>query len=57
MNEPFVNLNLIGVIAMTTCIVAVPFWLLGAISGKLFLSMIVFFVGMVWLSNRADEGL
>jgi hypothetical protein len=57
MNEPFVNLNLIGVSAMTLCIGALPWWLLGAISGKLFLSMIVFFVGMVWLSNRADEGL
>ena len=55
MNEPFINLNLIGVAAMTLSIVALPWWLLGAISGKLYLSMIVFFVGMVVLSNWADE--
>lgn len=55
MNEPYINLNLIGVIAMTTCIVALPWWLLGAISGKLYLTMIVFFIGMVILSNWADK--
>ena len=55
MNEPFVNLNLIGVSAMTLVIVALPWWLLGAISGKLYLSVIVFFVGMVILSNWADK--
>ena len=55
MSDPFVNLNLIGVSAMTLCIVALPWWLLGAISGKLYLSVIVFFIGMVILSNWADR--
>ena len=55
MNEPFINLNLIGVSAMTLVIVALPWWLLGTISGKLYLTMIVFFVGMVVLSNWADK--
>jgi len=55
MNEPFINLNLIGVSAMTLVIVALPWWLLVTISGKLYLTMIVFFVGMVVLSNWADK--
>jgi hypothetical protein len=57
MNEPYANLNLIGLIAMTFCIVGLPWWLLGELPGRLYFVMIVFFVGMVWLSNRADEGL
>lgn len=55
MNEPYVNLNWLSGVAMTACIFGLPFWLLGLISGRLFLVILVFFVGMVFLSNWADS--
>ena len=55
MNEPYVNLNWVGGVAMVACILGLPMWLLGAIPGRLYLVMILFFVGMVFVSNWADS--
>ena len=55
MIEPWLNLNRLGEAALGACIVGLPWWLLGAISGKLYFVIVVFFLGMLVLSTWADS--
>jgi hypothetical protein len=54
--NPYINLNWLGSVLMTCCIIGLLAALIGAISWKAWFGFVIAFLVVLFLSNKADAG-